>query len=84
MKVASLLFITYLCTILMNKGQTSSSIGEEKKFNPRLRNSKADFVEIMKKLHLVYPRLMKVAVPANMICGLQYDGEQPEPEKTDK
>ena len=53
-------------------GKTSTSIGEEKEFNPRLKNSKKEFIEIMKKLNLVYPRLMDVAVPANMICGLQY------------
>lgn len=41
-------------------------------FNPRLKNSKHEFIEIMKKLNLVYPRLMDVAVPANMVCGLQY------------
>ena len=52
-------------------GRTSSSIGEEKRFNPRLTQKKADFVETMKNLNLVYPRLMDVAVPANMICGIQ-------------
>ncbi|CAF0995743.1 unnamed protein product [Brachionus calyciflorus] len=52
-------------------GRTSSSIGEEKRFNPRLTQNKEDFIETMKNLNLVYPRLMDVAVPANMVCGLQ-------------
>lgn len=29
---------------------------EEKKFNPRLTKSKAEFVEIMKNLNLPYPK----------------------------
>lgn len=65
-------------------GQTSTSIGEEKKFNPRLTSSKKDFIEIMKKLNLVYPRLMKIAVPNNMICGLQYDPKEGEKELAKK
>lgn len=56
-------------------GRTSSSIGEEKRFNPRLTQNKSDFVETMKNLNLVYPKLMDVAVPANMVCGLQEPAE---------
>ena len=51
-------------------GQTTSSVGEEKKFNPRLTQSKLDFVETMKNLKLPKPRLMDMAVPRNLICGL--------------
>lgn len=52
-------------------GHTLSTIGEEKKYNPRLNLSKTeeDFVEIMKNLNLAYPKKMDVAVPANFKCG---------------
>lgn len=54
------------------KGRTQSSIGEEKKKNPRLGSgkSKDDFVEIMDNLNLAYPKRIDVAVPANMRCGI--------------
>lgn len=65
-------------------GRTSSSIGEEKKFNPRLTQNKEEFVHTMKTLNLVYPRLMNVAVPNNMVCGLQYEKELREKEESKK
>ncbi|MEK6805747.1 MAG: MBL fold metallo-hydrolase [Pseudomonadota bacterium] len=56
------------------KGWTVSSIGEEKRHNPRLSGkSKRDYIEIMNNLKLSDPKLMDVAVPANLACG------QPEP-----
>ena len=51
------------------KGFTVSTIGEEKKFNPRLSQGKEEFVKIMKNLNLSYPKKIDVAVPANMNCG---------------
>ena len=51
-------------------GQTSSSIGEEKKFNPRLTQNKKDFVETMKTLQLPMPKLIDIAVPKNLVCGI--------------
>lgn len=52
------------------KGWTSSSIAEERRFNPRLAGkSKAEYVEIMNNLSLPNPKLMDVAVPANLACG---------------
>jgi glyoxylase-like metal-dependent hydrolase (beta-lactamase superfamily II) len=52
------------------KGWTVSSIGEEKKFNPRVAGkTEAEYAEIMNNLHLPNPRLMDVAVPANLACG---------------
>jgi len=50
-------------------GKTASSIGEEIEFNPRLSKSKAEFVDIMSKLNLAYPKLIDVAVPQNLNCG---------------
>jgi sulfur dioxygenase len=52
------------------KGWTASSIGEERRHNPRLANkSEAQYVEIMRSLDLPNPKLMDVAVPANLACG---------------
>lgn len=54
------------------KGFTKSSIGEEKKLNPRLKldNSKEDFINIMANLNLAFPKKIQEAVPANQHCGL--------------
>jgi len=51
-------------------GWTASSIGEEKRFNPRLAGkTEAEYVEIMNGLNLPNPKMMDVAVPANLACG---------------
>lgn len=52
------------------KGQTTTTVAEEIKFNPRLSKTKSEFVEIMKNLNLSYPKMIDKAVPANMVCGL--------------
>ncbi|WP_163832634.1 MBL fold metallo-hydrolase [Spartinivicinus ruber] len=53
------------------KGMTVSTIGEEKRFNPRLQvNSAEEYCRIMDNLNLPNPKLMDVAVPANLGCGL--------------
>lgn len=53
------------------KGWTVSSIGEEKRHNPRLAGKTRDeYIEIMEHLGLPNPRLMDVAIPANLACGL--------------
>ena len=53
------------------RGLTASSVGEEKKYNPRLALAIAegDFVGYMTNLGLAHPKLMDVAVPANLRCG---------------
>ena len=52
------------------KGWTASSIGEEKRCNPRLAGkSEGDYVAIMEGLHLPNPKMMDVAIPANLACG---------------
>lgn len=52
------------------KGWTASSIGEEKRHNPRLAGkTQAEYVSIMRGLNLPNPKLMDVAVPANLACG---------------
>lgn len=56
------------------KGETVSTIGEEKAFNPRLQvKSMDEYVEIMNNLKLANPKMMDVAVPANMRVGLHQD-----------
>ncbi|AGK57290.1 Rhodanese domain-containing protein [Hyphomicrobium denitrificans 1NES1] len=53
------------------KGDTVSTIGEEKNFNPRLRvASVEEYIDLMNNLHLPDPKMMDVAVPANMHVGL--------------
>jgi len=53
------------------RGLTVSSVGEEKRFNPRLGGalSENDFVGYMKNLRLAHPKKIDVAVPANLLCG---------------
>jgi sulfur dioxygenase len=52
------------------KGEMVSTIAEEKAFNPRLQvKSIDDYVELMGKLNLPNPKMMDVAVPANMRVG---------------
>jgi rhodanese-related sulfurtransferase len=56
------------------KGDTVSTIGEEKRYNPRLQVlSVDDYVELMANLNLPNPKLMDVVVPANMHVGLHQD-----------
>jgi len=56
------------------KGETVSTIGEEKAFNPRLQVKSIDqYVELMNHLNLPNPKMMDVAVPANMRVGLAQD-----------
>jgi sulfur dioxygenase len=50
-------------------GNTSSSIFEEKRFNPRLAGkTKQEFVDVMSKLNLPRPNKIDIAVPANLEC----------------
>lgn len=52
------------------KGWTVSTIGEEKRHNPRLQVQSVDeYVNIMNNLNLPNPKYMDVAVPANLACG---------------
>jgi uncharacterized NAD(P)/FAD-binding protein YdhS/glyoxylase-like metal-dependent hydrolase (beta-lactamase superfamily II) len=52
------------------KGRTVSTIGEEKRLNPRFADrSREQFITIMSHLSLSYPKKMNEAVPANEYCG---------------
>ena len=51
-------------------GKKVSSIGNEKKFNPRLQvNSENEYEEIMNNLNLPKPKLMDINVPRNIKLG---------------
>ncbi len=60
------------------KGRTVSTIGEEKRLNPRFTlheatgnkyRSRSQFITLMNNLNLAYPKKMNKAVPANAYCG---------------
>ncbi len=56
------------------KGDTVSTIGEEKLYNPRLKVKSIDeYVALMNNLKLPNPKMMDVAVPANMHVGLHQE-----------
>jgi len=51
-------------------GEKVSSIGKEKKFNPRLQvNSENEYIEIMNNLNLPEPKMMDVNVARNIKLG---------------
>jgi glyoxylase-like metal-dependent hydrolase (beta-lactamase superfamily II)/rhodanese-related sulfurtransferase len=62
------------------EGRTSSTIGEERAHNPRIsgRAKKEDFVGTMNNLGLPHPKLLAIAVPANLAAGKpEHPAEQP-------
>ena len=56
------------------KGDTVSTILEEKRYNPRLQvKSVNEYIDIMNNLNLPDPKLMDVAVPNNLKLGINPD-----------
>ena len=56
------------------KGDTVSTIAEERAYNPRLQvDSVEEYVKIMDNLNLANPKMMDVAVPANLKMGLRQE-----------
>lgn len=52
------------------RGRLLSTIGEERRFNPRIAGKTRDeFIAIMDQLGLPPPRQLAIAVPANRACG---------------
>ncbi len=53
------------------RGLTVTSVAEERRFNPRLGGAvnEADFTGYMNNLGLPHPKLLDIAVPANLRCG---------------
>ena len=64
------------------RGLTVTSVDEERRFNPRLGGEigEGDFVGYMNNLGLPHPKLMDIAVPANLHCGKPL-GATPPPEE---
>lgn len=60
-------------------GRTSSTIGEERQYNPRIGGEarEEDFVGYMRNLGLPHPKQLAVALPANMRAGQPEDGKPP-------
>lgn len=52
------------------RGWSQTTLAEERAHNPRLqvKDAKA-YAELMGNLHLPHPKMMDVAVPANLTCG---------------
>ncbi|MDJ0776325.1 MAG: MBL fold metallo-hydrolase [Gammaproteobacteria bacterium] len=59
-------------------GRTSSTIGEEKRWNPRLGGGRPrqEFVDLMNNLNLDMPKRINEAVPANMSVGINFDANR--------
>jgi len=62
-------------------GRTASTIGEEKRFNPRIGGeaNEADFVGYLDNMRLPHPKKLDVAVPANLKAGRPPDDQIPQP-----
>lgn len=61
------------------EGRTSSTIGEERRHNPRIGGAvrEEDFVGYMKNLGLPHPKQLALALPANMRSGEPETGRVP-------
>lgn len=61
------------------EGRTSSTIREERRYNPRIGGAvrEEDFVGYLANLGLPHPKLLDVALPANLRSGEPADGELP-------
>jgi len=64
------------------RGITVTTVGEERRFNPRLGGnlSENDFIGYMDNLGLAHPKKIDVAVPANLRCG-KLEIDEPELEE---
>ncbi len=66
------------------RGNTVTSVAEEREFNPRLGGnlSTGDFAGYMENLGLPHPKKLDIAVPANLRCGRPEEGEAPAQDPT--
>jgi len=69
-KILSLPDATVLYPAHDYKGQTATTVREEKMFNPRLTKTEDQFVTLMGNLNLAYPKKIDISLPANLVCGL--------------
>jgi sulfur dioxygenase len=49
--------------------QKVSSVGEERRLNPRFTKSKSEFIKLMAELKMAYPARIKENLHANRVCG---------------
>jgi sulfur dioxygenase len=63
------------------RGLTATSVAEERRFNPRLGGEigVGDFAGYMKNMRLAHPKLIDIAVPANLRVGRPENDEAPAP-----
>jgi glyoxylase-like metal-dependent hydrolase (beta-lactamase superfamily II)/rhodanese-related sulfurtransferase len=61
------------------RGLTATSVAEERRFNPRIGGEIGigDFTGYMENLRLAHPKLIDLAVPANLRCGRPEDDDGP-------
>lgn len=62
------------------QGRTCTTVGEERRFNPRLGGERSveDFVGYMNNLGLPHPKQIDRALPANLKCGKPSDASIPD------
>jgi sulfur dioxygenase len=62
-------------------GRTASTIGEERRLNPRIGGeaNETDFVGYLDNMRLPHPKQLDVAVPANLQAGRPPDDKVPKP-----
>ena len=62
---------TYIYPAHDYKGESVSTIGEEKRWNQNVGKgmTKEKFIESEKEKDRPYPKNFDIAVPANMLCG---------------
>ena len=61
---------TLICPGHDYKGWTVSSVKEERQHNPRIAGkTKEEYIDIMESLNLPDPKIMDIAVTANLQCG---------------
>ena len=59
------------------KGNTVSTLAEERAFNPRLQvTSRQEYIDLMNNLKLANPKMMDVAVPENQRMGLNLERQR--------
>ncbi len=61
------------------RGLTVTSVAEERRLNPRIADTvgEEDFVGYLNNLNLPHPKLLEIAVPANLRLGRPEDGVEP-------
>jgi sulfur dioxygenase len=63
------------------RGLTVSSVAEERRSNPRIADAvgEGDFVGYLSNLNLPHPKLLEIAVPANLRLGRPLEGTAQDP-----